>query len=223
MHAPYNHPDLIPFLSAIKRKIKPDKVVCLGDEVDHHAASFHDHDPDLSNHGKELDMAIKVLKQVYKMFPVVDVVDSNHGSLVFRKALSLGISQRVLKPYREQLDAPKGWKWHFDLTVKMSDGNLCYFHHSRGDAMKVSKAMGMSVCQGHSHNDFYAQYWGNPLGLFWASQAACLIDPKAISFAYNKTNLRRPVIGTICIMDGHPKLLPMVLNKKGRWNGKIYL
>lgn len=223
MHAPYQHPDLLPFLRAIKKKLKPDKVVCLGDEVDHHAASYHDHDPDLASHGDEMGQAIKVLKKLYRLFPRVDVIDSNHGSLVFRKAKSSGLSKRVIKPYNEQLEAPKGWRWFFDLTLRMSDGNLCYFHHSRGDAMKVSKAMGVSVMQGHVHSNLYAQYWGNPLGLFWAVQAGCLIDPKKIAFEYNKTDLKRPIIGTAVIVDGQPKLIPMVLNKKGRWNGKLTL
>jgi hypothetical protein len=36
-----------------------------------------------------------------------------------------------------------------------------------------------------------------------------------------KNNLKRPVIGTGIIVNGIPKLIPMILNKKGLWIGKI--
>jgi len=50
LHTPYNHVDSVKFLAAIKKKYDPfDKVILSGDEVDYHALSFHDHDPDLSS------------------------------------------------------------------------------------------------------------------------------------------------------------------------------
>jgi metallophosphoesterase superfamily enzyme len=92
MHIPYHHPDTIRFLKAIKKKYKPTRVICVGDEVDKHAMSFHDSDPDLPSAGDELNEAIKYLKQLYKVFPRVDLVDSNHGSMVYRKGKHHGDS-----------------------------------------------------------------------------------------------------------------------------------
>ena len=37
LHAPYEHPDTVSFLRAIKKKYKPTDVVQIGDEVDFHA------------------------------------------------------------------------------------------------------------------------------------------------------------------------------------------
>ena len=68
-HAPYNHPDAIAFLRACKKKFKPTDIVCIGDETDFHAMSFHDSDPDLPSAGDELKQAIVELKKLYKMFP----------------------------------------------------------------------------------------------------------------------------------------------------------
>ena len=48
MHIPYHHPDTIPFLTHLKKKYNPTRIVCAGDELDKHALSYHDHDPDLS-------------------------------------------------------------------------------------------------------------------------------------------------------------------------------
>ena len=50
-HIPYHHQDLIPFLKDLKNIMKPDKVIHIGDELDKHALSFHDSDPDLPSAG----------------------------------------------------------------------------------------------------------------------------------------------------------------------------
>lgn len=58
-------------------------------------------------------------------------------------------------------------------------------------------------------------------GLYWSVIAGCLIDNDSLAFSYNKLSLKRPVIGTVVIIDGQPKLEPMILDSKGRWIGKI--
>jgi len=221
-HFPYNHPDTYRFLRALKTKYKPQKVIHIGDEVDGHAISFHPSDPDLLSPGDELDKAIQRLRPYYKLFPRVDLVDSNHGSLVYRKGKVHGLPRNVFKSYREILEAPKGWNWHFDLTLELSDGNKVYFCHGKTSAAaKLSQSMGMSTVQGHYHERMEIIYWANPNGLYWDMRVGCLIHDKSLAFNYNNTNLKRPLIGTGVIIDGQPKLHPMVLDKKGKWIGKI--
>lgn len=220
MHQPYSHPDLVPFLAHLKKKYKPDLVVVTGDEVDKHNMSFHDSDPDLPNAGDELCLAIQKLKPIYKLFPNAIVLESNHGSLLYRKALHHGISQRYLKGYREVLEAPLGWSWVNDLVAKTPLGKV-YFHHSKGaNVLKNSQAMGMSFVQSHHHESFEIRWWGNPEKLMFGATIGCLVDPKALAFAYGKNNLKRPVIGCAVIIDGVPELIPMVLDKTGRWVGR---
>ena len=60
LHAPWQHPDALEFLKAIKKKIKPDFVLNVGDECDAHALSMWESDPDLPSAGDELKMARKV-------------------------------------------------------------------------------------------------------------------------------------------------------------------
>lgn len=221
MHQPYSHPDTLAFLKALKAKYKPDKVVCIGDEVDYHAISFHDHDQNLPSAGDELVQAIDKLHPLYSLFPRMDLLDSNHGSLVFRKALANGMPTAFFKSSREILDAPKGWKWHVELTLDTDLGQV-YFHHSKGvNAKKNSQALGMSFCQGHHHETFELSYWGNPNALLFGMTVGCLVDNKSLSMAYNKNNLKRPVIGCGVIIDGVPALIPMILNKNGRWIKKL--
>jgi hypothetical protein len=221
-HFPYNHPDIIKFLAALKKKYKPDRVVNIGDELDYHSISFHDHIPDLLSPSDELQTALNRIAPLFKLFPQMDILESNHGSLVYRKAVAHGLPAHVFKTYREILGSPKGWRWHADLTLKMSNGKYVYFCHGKSaDVLKLSQSMGMCAVQGHFHEKFEVRYWGNSLGLFWGAIIGCLIENKSLAFAYNKLNLKRPVIGCMMILNGLPHLTPMVLNSNGRWNGFV--
>lgn len=48
-----------------------------------------------------------------------------------------------------------------------------------------------------------------------------LVDRKSLALAYSKTNLKRQIIGVGLIVDSVPILVPMVLNSKGHWIGKL--
>lgn len=222
MHLPYGHPDLWKFLKAINKKYKPDRVICMGDEVDLHAVSYHEHDPDLDSAGKELDRAIHFLQPIFEMFPVVDVLESNHGSLVHRKAMTAGLPKRALKTYREMLGAPLGWRWHFDLRIEMSNGVDLYLHHGKsGKPAELSKREGCCSAEGHFHEKFGATYWRNSSGLYWGLHCGYLGDHDSLAMAYAKSNIGKGIVGTFVILDGHPRALPMILNRFGRWTGEL--
>lgn len=221
LHAPYMHPDAVSFLSKVKKKFKPTSVIFMGDEVDAHATSYHEHDPDLPSAGEELKLAIKQLAPLYKMFPKATILESNHGSLVYRKALTAGLPSAVIKGYREILSAPDGWVWKFDHIQKTPLGDI-YFHHGKASQhKKLSQNMGLSALQGHYHCEFYISYWSSPKALYWDANAGCLVDHKSRAFAYGKLALQKPIVGCIVIIDGIPQLIPMVLKKNGRWIGKL--
>ena len=212
MHIPYHHENLLPFLKSLKMRYDPTRIICVGDELDKHAMSFHDSDPDLPSAGDELKRALPVIAQLKELFPVMDLIDSNHGSMVYRKSKAHGIPRSYIRSYNEVLGVDEGWKWHNDLTITLPDGQKVYFHHGKSaDAVKTSQAMSMSHCCGHFHESFGVRYWANPNGLFWAINSGCLINDKALAFSYNNVNLKRPIIGTSLIIDGYPVLEPMPL------------
>jgi hypothetical protein len=222
LHTPYCHPDVWKFLAAIKRKYKPDRVICLGDEVDHHALSYHESDPDLDSAGPELEKAINLLRPLYKMFPVVDVLESNHGSLVYRKAKTAGIPRRALKSYRETIEAPKGWRWHFDLRIKMSNGVDLYLHHGKSaKASALSLREGCCAAQGHFHTKFDVTWRRNSQGLFWDLHGGYLAHHDSLAMAYDKSNLEKGIVGAWIILDGIPLAIPMALNSSGQWLGRL--
>lgn len=218
MHIPYHHPDALKFLQYLKDKYNPTRVICLGDELDKHALSYHDHDPDLPSAGDELRKSIPVIQELYKMFPVMDIIESNHGSLVWRKAKTNGIPRQYIKSYNDVLGVGEGWKWSFDLTITLPNGQKCYIHHGKtSNVIQLSQKSGMNAVQGHYHEAYKIDYWGNSNGLFWGMQCGCLIDDDALAFSYNNVNIKRPVIGTGLIVDSIPVLEPMILDSNGRW------
>jgi hypothetical protein len=218
IHFPYQHKDLFKFLQHLKDKYKPTRIICMGDETDGHALSFHDSDPDLPSAGDELRRALPFVQELYKMFPEMDILDSNHGSLVYRKAKHHGVPKHYIKSYNDVLGVGEGWKWSYDLTIDLPNGTKCYFHHGKSpDVVKLSQVMGMSAVQGHYHSVFKVDYWANPNGLYFGMQTGCLVDRDAYAFAYENCNLKKPIIGTGLIIDSHPILEPLIMDSQGNW------
>ena len=212
MHIPYHHKDTLQFLQMLKDRYDPTRVICLGDELDKHALSFHTSDPDLKSAGDELQAALPVVAQLHKMFPEMDLIDSNHGSMVFRKAKEHGIPRHYIKSYNDVLEVGSGWVWHNDLTLELPNGHKVYVHHGKSaEAIKTSQAMSMSHVCGHFHESFGIKYWANPNDLFFAINSGCLIDDSCLAYAYNNVNLKRPIIGTSLIIDCNPVLEAMPL------------
>lgn len=221
LHIPYHHKDSFSFLKALKKEYSPDFVISIGDLLDFHAISMHDHNPDLPSPGDELKLSKTYIKELEDIFPKLIEVDSNHSSLVFRRALKYGMSRAFLKDYGDFLGTKK-WKWIDDLTLTMSNGQRCFFTHGRSaDCLKVSQAMGMSAVQGHYHTKFNLQWWANPDNLFFAMNVGCLINQKSMAFEYAKNFKTRFILGCAVIINGYPRLHPLTLNKKGDWIGDI--
>ena len=221
LHAPYNHRDAVPFLKSVKEKYNPDRVICIGDEVDFHAMSFHPSDQSLYSAGDELKAARDIIWSIEELFPKVDVMESNHGSMAYRKAMIAGIPRELLRPYASVLDV-KHWKWHPDLQITLPDKQPCYFHHGKSaNSFLFLKETGMNCVQGHHHEKFNIHYHGSTERLKWTIATGCLIDDNSMAFAYNNVNMKRPIIGCSMIVDSQPLLIPLVMNRKGRWNQRV--
>jgi hypothetical protein len=221
LHCPYQHPDAVRFLTACKAKYKPDTVVCIGDEADFHALSYHDSNPDLSAAGDELEAAIQALRPIYKLFPKCTVIESNHGSMVLRKALTGGIPSKAIRNYNEVLDAPKGWKWVDDLILHTEVGPVYFCHGKAAAAGKLASQYGMSTVQGHYHEKAQVHYISTPEKLMFDLHTGCLANDKSLALQYNKINPKRPIVSIAVIINGIPSIVPMILTKNGKWTGKL--
>lgn len=221
-HAPFQHPDTIPFLKELKKLIRPDFILNLGDETDCSALSFHDSSADLPSAGDELIQAKKFLHELEKVFPKMTLLHSNHSSLIYRRALKHGLPKAYLREYNEFLEVGKGWKWVDDINFQLSDGSECFATHGMSaDGLKLAMQYGKNCIQSHFHSKFNIQYFSNPDKLVWSMQVGCLTKQSSLAFQYAKNFRLRFVIGTGAVINGQPKLFPMQMNKHGRWTGKI--
>lgn len=221
LHLPYHHKDAFRFLKEVKKVFKPTRIISIGDSLDKHALSMHDSNPDLPSAGDELKIAKEYIKELEVIFPEVTEIESNHSSMLYRRALKHGIPTAYLKNYNEFLDLKK-WRWVTDLTITLPNGQRCLFTHGRSaDVLKVSQTNGQNCVQGHYHTKFLLSWWANTDDLFFGMQVGCLINQKSLAFAYAKNFNTRFILGCSVIIDSVPRLLPMVLNNKGDWIGRI--
>lgn len=236
LHAPYHHPDALEFLAALKKKYNFARIVCVGDELDYHAMSFHDSDPDLDSAGRELQRGREVLWELWRMFPLMDLLESNHGSMAYRKGKHHGVPRHLILGYKDAIFGEKkkdgtvhlpnmrgvGWNWHFELIITLSTGQRVKIVHNRKSSTLMNvKETGMSFIQGHHHTVFEIVHHHTTDFLNWGMTVGCLIDDASYSYAYNKFTVARPIIGCGAIIDGRPKLLPMILKRGGLWNGDV--
>ena len=222
LHIPYHHRSSFAFLKAVKEKYKPDLVINIGDELDQHAISMHDSNPDLPSAGDELKTSKIYIKELEKIFPKMILIHSNHSSLVYRRALKYGLPREYLRSYNEFLGVGKDWRWVDDLTITLSDDSRCFFTHGMSaDVLKLAMQMGKHVVQGHYHSKFSIGYFSNPDELIWGMQVGCLTSQSSMAFDYAKNFKNRFIMGSGMIIDGQPKLIPMVFGKDGEWIKKI--
>jgi hypothetical protein len=221
LHIPYHREDAFDFLKEIKKQYKPDTIINIGDELDMHALSFHESNPDLPSAGHELSLAKEYIKELENIFPEMTLLDSNHSSLIYRRGIKHGIPRGFLKDYNDFLNVKK-WKWVEDLVLTLPNGQRCLFTHGKAaDVIKVSQIHSMNCVQGHFHSKFRIDFWANPDQLLWGMQVGCLIRQKSMAFHYARNFKTKFVMGCGMIIDSIPKLMPMVLNKKGEWIGKL--
>lgn len=235
LHCPYQHPDAFFFLKALHKKYDFHRVIGIGDELDFHAMSFHDHNPDLANAGEELQRGREALWELWRMFPLVEWVESNHGSMAYRKSLFHGIPRHLILDYKEAIFGEKskdgsihcpnargtGWSWASSLVINTEIQKCRVVHGLSVSTRRNVEQAGMNFVQGHHHGLFELVYHGTPEFLNWGMTIGCLIDDNSIAFAYNKNTIKRPVMGCGGYVNGHPILFPMKLAKGGRWTGDV--
>ncbi len=206
LHAPYQHKRALEFLTALKHRYQPTRVICLGDEVDFHDSSYHESNPQLNSASIELKSAQVVMNQLEDIFPILDIVFSNHGSMLHRKAVSAKIPVHALKSYNDILGVGQGWTWYPEIIADLGGGNMCLFKHQVGSAsMNAAIERQINVVQGHYHSKLEMIYRviAETKAMFGVT-AGCLIDDSELAFAYNKTNAKVVKLGAVIIYKGKP-------------------
>lgn len=223
-HFPHHHPDTIPFLKAIKKKFKPDIVIHIGDEIDNHYISFHKVIAECRGGSDELTEAIKGLSELESLFRKIYLLDSNHGSLIFRRAKDMGIPLTYIRPLKDIYGTPD-WEWHHDIILKTNHQYDTYLCHGKSSGYnKLATAMKMNAVQGHFHSKFEITYSKTVTGEVYNMFVGAFADDTEIAMEYGKNNLPKTITGCGGIReDGTPILFKMNLNKRGRWDKKLVI
>lgn len=218
LHCPFEHPDALAFLKAVRDKIKPDYIVNLGDEIDAHAFSRFPHDPDGYSAGHELSEAVKHLLPFYLEFPEVLVCESNHTVRGHKKAFEAGLPAAFMVHISKVLNAPDGWVWKSrheidDVLYIHGEGKSGFNAH-----IQFMRAYKRSVVIGHIHSYAAVSHEGN----LFAVNSGCLIDVDAYCFKYAK-HMPIPVnLGCSIISNGKKAaFIPMILDENKRWVGHL--
>jgi len=209
VHEPYSVKGYLKFLQYLKEKFKPEIIINIGDEIDAHALSFHDSDVDLFSAGHELDKAIIGIQEgMHKLFPEMILLESNHGSMILRRAKHHGLPIRTLKPLHELYETPR-WTWVEDILMKTNYGKVYLCHGKSGAYGKLVKEMGVSCIQGHHHSKFEITYHQSALGIRYSLFTGCLVDADSLAMAYGKNHVGKPILGCAGIRaSGEPVLFP---------------
>ena len=213
LHFPYCHKDSLTFLKEVRDSFGPDRVINMGDLMDFYSVSDY---PKSIEHKdtwtSELKKARKMIAQLAEIFPEQTLLSSNHCDRPYKKSRVAGIPREFMVPYTEIIGAPAGWKIKKEvrLTVDSIRTKFLFAHTLAGGALTAAKNLGVSVVLGHSHTKFGATAFDNGERLLWGIDAGCLISDTGAPYAYNKTQLGRPIRGCCMILDGVPHMIPMI-------------
>ncbi len=209
LHAPFAHPDALDFLRDLKTEIRPESVVCLGDEVDAHNFARWPRDWNAPGPREELGAARAFLRQLAKLFPILTIVDSNHTWRPWKRAAAAGLLPEMIRDRADVLGTPKGWRW-----VQACIGADCVYLHGEGfsgrsAAIDAATAYRRNVVIGHVHAHAGIVHNVTAGGPIWGMNAGCLMDVTQPAFAYGAASKLKPVIGTGAVLDGVPVFFPM--------------
>jgi len=220
-HLPYNHCDYLEFVKAVSAFYSCSLHIHMGDYEDNHAISFHDSDAGLLSAGDELEIVIERTKLWYEAFPNMKIVDSNHGSLIFRRMKSHGLPISYIKPLSEIYNAPD-WRWYEDILLRTNQGDVYLCHGKSAGYNKLAREVGCSAVQGHFHGKLEVTWCNSVFTERFNMFVGCGISRTSMAFAYGKNNIPQPMLGCGVIDEaGNPIIVKMRLNKKGRWDKKI--
>ena len=193
-HCPFEHSGYLDFCLRIKKAFKCNQVVHIGDLVDNHAISYHEHDPDGWSPADEMAESDKHLKTWFKAFPSVKFCYGNHDNLVDRKAKTVGLPKRCFQSFRKMWNLPRGWKDDFFHII---DG-VCYMHgSSTGKFAHLQHAIDnrMSTVIGHVHSSAGVEYTASERDIIFGMNVGCGLDRKKYAFAYGRDFRRKPILG----------------------------
>ena len=212
-HLPFEHRHYLEFCKETQKKFKCNSVVHIGDLVDNHAISYHEHDPNGMSPKEEMDLAKKHLVKWFKAFPEVKICKGNHDRMVDRKGRTVGLPDEVFKPFRDIWELPVKWQddWYFIIDKVL-------YKHGTGYSGKYPHIQAahdnrMSTVIGHCHSVAGVEWSASDHDIVFGLSTGCGIDRKTYALAYEKNFKKKPILSCGVVTDNGKNALcvPMKL------------
>lgn len=210
-HFPACHEQYLEFVKDVHRKYKCNKVVHIGDVVDHHTISFHKKHPESLGACAEYTKAKESIIKWQRVFNDVLVCIGNHDERVFRLAADQGIPQLYIKHYKEIYET-KNWRWDYNHII---DG--VYYSHGTGTggmfpAFNVMKSQACSCVLGHHHSIAGINWLVGPKTRYFGMDVGSGVNHTHLGFSYGQNHIKKPIVSCGVVIDGkHPYLEVMEL------------
>jgi len=205
LHLPFTLDGYLEHCIKVYKKYNCDTVVFIGDILDLHFTSYHETSTEGYGATQEHDLSVEMLRKWYKAFPKAYVTIGNHDALIYRKAMSAGISKRWIQNYSQVLGTP-GWEWVTDVVID----DVLYTHGTTNAYTKAKQNL-MSTVQGHLHSQAGIQFYVGAKSRIFGFQIGCGVDMKSYAMEYGR-NFPKPVISCGVVIEGlHPYLEVMDL------------
>lgn len=213
IHEPFGHPEYRRFCKDVFKSWKVDEVLFIGDIVDNHAISFHDHSPDGMSAIDEIEAARHHIAKWHAQWPKAKVCIGNHCSRHYRLAYKAGLPAQYLKSYNQIFKTP-GWKWKLEHRIE----GVLYLHGTgisgKFAALNTAIQKRTSLVMGHLHSWGGVIYQANDTSRIFAMGVGAGIDISAYSMEYQKNFVVRPVLGAGVVIDGKKAFFePMLIGR----------
>ena len=193
IHEPVTHPGAHDFIDHVCQRVQPDRIVFIGDVMDHHGISSFIKHPLAPGPKDEYEMALEGVQRWYQAYSDADVMIGNHDNRPTRMAEKAGVPGAYLKDYATVWQTP-GWRWRTKVIYE----DAMYTHTvGAGAAPAILRAskIGMSVIAGHVHTTMDIKWFANDIKRWFGMDVGCLIDRRLYAYAYAKGNALNQFLG----------------------------
>lgn len=210
-HIPFEHAGYLDFCRKVYKQYRCSHVVHIGDLVDNHAISYHEHHPDGLSPLEEIVLAKKKLASWYKAFPRLSLCKGNHDILVQRKAITYGFPELLIRDFRDVWELPESWEYAWNY-------HFCGVRYEHGSGYgglypqaQIARDNRQSTCIGHAHSVAGIIYNANDKDIIWGMSVGCGIDRMKYTFWYGRDFRRKPILGCGVVLNSGklPQFIPM--------------
>ena len=211
LHLPFCMPGYLEWCQEQQQLWDCGTVIFIGDLADFHYASFHNIEHNALGGATEYEKMLEELGRWTTAFPVAKVTVGNHDLIPFRKGFAGGLTERMMKSWRQLFNAPKGW----DFAEKFIIDGVLYTHGTSAAIPRMVNSR-ISVVQGHLHSQQYVNWSQSEINRLFAMQVGCGIDNDSYAFVYGKSFVKKPVLGCGVVLDSGqiPIVVPFVPSTK---------